>query len=514
MNSLGNTNNHDYRRVETRQKDTVNRSASNSVYQKISSLITVDFLAQASIGFFVCLGGYLILSGPSLGDRIDGLNLVIWGSALTLNLWGIASILMGKTVEGSQKLLLGSAIMVFSVANSRITQQRVQNARENSQEDLKTHLKTYQAQVGQLINTIDNLEDEKMMLKLQNDHAQNKLDSCIEDNYHFQPSNCVRGIVNASYPHPTPDYCRVGILEFKPSFPAKICKHITFGTTYVKGNELRDKISELTNQNHLKYAKRWNLNHRVVSISLLNNRCINPSDNMPVQCVPYWNKVAMLRYWLKEPTLKNREEWYIYADDDMPVTNMNINPAKAIDLLRRGKDTSLIVAQDAVLWKSRNPNLSFLSINTGLLFVRKDHKSQKLIEDLWEKRNEDSFRFTKPRECQTLGTCKNQAILHEQEGLARLVAANNTLINDVITVVKQRDLYEGKEIALNTFHRKGCFTDYDQPEKGEFCYSDPNASSWKPGDWMGQATGLPLRDKQNKAVREMKLKEMLDQVQE
>ena len=268
-------------------------------------------------------------------------------------------------------------------------------------------------------------------------------------------------------------------------------REITFGTTYISDGS-RDEISKMINENHKEYAERWDLRHKVVDYSLLKEECkdIDAYYYKNVDCVPYWNKIALLRNWLKEPANpEKKEEWYILADDDMPVTNMKVNPYEAIDLLRRGLDTSVIIAEDVVPWKDNDPKIS---VNTGLLFVRKDEQSRQLIEKIWERRNDKA---TDKAVCRTLGTCKNQDTLHEQDALGRILKNERSLIDRVITVVKPRDTYNNKEIAINTFKRDGCF--YRQQEnwsQEQIIYSWDNKfpeGKWKMGDWMGQTAGVP-----------------------
>lgn len=277
--------------------------------------------------------------------------------------------------------------------------------------------------------------------------------------------------------------------------PEAKLRSITFGTTYIKGNEVRDQLSKIINANHLEYAERWDLEHRVVDTSLVTNKCDYPlrRDNKVGDCAPYWNKVALLNEWLREPQKPHEEEWYVIADDDMPVTNMLIDPYTAIDLLRKGKDTSFIIARDVVPWKDKDPEIS---VNTGVMFVRKDQASKQLIEKLWEKRNIPTG--SRSDVCQTLGTCQNQDVLHEQEALAQIIKEDRSLLDRVITIVKPRDVYgpENKEIALNTFHRDGCFIRKQTGWHGEkFSYSEDKnypEGKWKEGDWMGQTAGIPV----------------------
>jgi len=272
-------------------------------------------------------------------------------------------------------------------------------------------------------------------------------------------------------------------------------RHITFGTTYVKGNSQRDALSRLIDENHREYASLWNLKHRVVKDSLLKDQCTH--NQKIVDCVPYWNKVAVLREWVNKPAINpNSEEWYVLADDDMPVTNMKVDPYKAIDLLRGNVDTSIVIVRDIQLWKNNDEQLS---VNTGLLFVRKDANSKKFIEDLWRKRN--TATGSRNQNCPTLGTCQNQEVLHEQEAFAQLIQEDRSLLGRVITVVKPRDTYHttlcsSEEIALNTFNREGCFRrQQDHWGTEKFSYDSDKSyheGKWREGDWMGQTAGVPV----------------------
>lgn len=306
----------------------------------------------------------------------------------------------------------------------------------------------------------------------------------------------------------------------KPPEPAKDMpeRHITFGTTYLKGNALRDEMSELVNANQGQYAEKWGLTHRVVTDNLLKKQCTVEGER--VDCSPYWNKIAVLKGWLESPAAaKGKEEWYVLADDDMAVTNMKIDPFKAIDTLRRGKDTSVIIAEDPIPYDGNK----WSSINTGLLFVRKDETARNLINRIWEWRDMPSH--SPSTICPTLGYCGQQRSLHEQEALSNILRWDPSLIGRVISVVPPRDTYEGTEIALNTFERSGSFI-RKEPGWETDCYDfsgdfDHLDGMWRPGDWMGQTTGVPVwgwycSDKLNglppAPIRKNKLVRMISQV--
>ena len=111
-----------------------------------------------------------------------------------------------------------------------------------------------------------------------------------------------------------------GVEQELAIYQAKKTRKITFGTTYVAGNPERDELSSLVSTNQQEYAAIWDLDWSLVTDNLLKGECEGSID-----CVPYWNKVAVLREWLKEPK-KREEEWFILADDDMLVTDMGVKP--------------------------------------------------------------------------------------------------------------------------------------------------------------------------------------------
>lgn len=284
-------------------------------------------------------------------------------------------------------------------------------------------------------------------------------------------------------------YFKRGLQREASAIRARKTRHITFGTTYVAGNPDRDALSKLVSDNQQEYAQYWSLNGKVVTESLLQGRCQGATGF--VDCAPYWNKVAILKEWLEQSS-SGKEEWYVLADDDMPITNMNINPYEAIDLLREGNDASLIVARDVVQWKKGE--VRDHSVNTGVLIVRRDQNSKEFIEKLWAKRNDAAFDSS---HCRTLGTCKTQDVLHEQEAFARVLAEDPSLLNRVVKVVNYRNRYQGREIALNTFRRHGCFIRVQDGWRDKpFSYKDPADGAWQEGDWMGQTAGVPIIGKE------------------
>ncbi len=286
----------------------------------------------------------------------------------------------------------------------------------------------------------------------------------------------------------------------------RLSRHITIGTTYVGGNPERDELSKLVSDTHLEYAQIWGLQQEVESRNLLKSGCT--VAGRPVDCEAYWNKIALIRRWLYDGKVppdsslstswdlsydipEGPEEWYIIVDDDMPVTNMTINPYKAIDELREGNDTSIIIALDVINWSGNAKT----AVNTGLMIVRKDSASRQFFDRVWLQRNKTAWNAT--HYCPTLGVCQKQHTLHEQEGFSNVLNEKPDLLELIVSVVEPRslDYYSPRaHIALNTFHRAGCFY---REQSGwmtdRFSYHDPESGKWRKGDWMGQTAGVPLR---------------------
>lgn len=482
---------------------------------KVNSLFPSFPLAEASIAGWALYA----LSSQYVEDPIDRINRLTFacmGSAITFGLWGMTKILRGERKAGVNMLLAALTLGILG----KITL------------DVFKSVPIIQCYYDQEIKAfqLDQCHSDLGRARSRN----NLLDQCQIDltkaRYQIiQLEQCQTDLNEARQQIPQSSGSFMDFVWSKISnTPQKTAgtgkRSITFGATYIKGNEARDQLSKIINANHLEYAKKWNLKHRVVDTNLVANKCDYPNRwiNKVGDCAPYWNKVALLRNWLREQPKPLHEEWYIVADDDMPITNMLVDPSKAIDLLRQEKDTSFIIAQDVLPWKDNDPEIS---VNTGVMIVRKDQASKELIENLWEKRNTPSG--IDSVKCQTLGTCENQDVLHEQEALARIIKDDKSLLNRVITVVKPRNTYgdENQEIALNTFHREGCFKRKQSgwPDN-EIRYADDKnypQGKWKQGDWMGQTAGVPvfgwwcddyMKGKPPGPIRQDMLKQMLDKV--
>jgi len=304
-------------------------------------------------------------------------------------------------------------------------------------------------------------------------------------------------------------------------------REITLGITYIAGNPARDRLSERVADNHAEYAARWGLQQEIETNNLLVDECIDLNESSrgwfgkdsyrAVDCVPYWNKVAVLKRWLDTPQPRGVEAWFIILDDDMPITNMSIDPYEAIDLLRDGDSQSIIIAEDIIAWNGSKP-----SPNTGLIMVRHDAFSKKFIDQLWETRLTEVE--SGPDFCRTLGVCHKQYRLHEQQGFADVMEtySNPSRKISLIPARSQNPASPRYAIALNTFHRSGCFyRDEGVWQSDGLQYHDPQWGKWRKGDWMGQTAGVPMwgwwcGDRWHKTagpIRADMIDQMLDAVQ-
>ncbi len=505
-------------------------NACSTIYSKL----TLDNIAQGGIAASVALGTYRIVSANddnNLYDLIAGIGLASAGTTLACLAWGVGSALKGQK---SKALKCFAATIGLAAATVQLihTDQIIdktksdlwhkdwkirdlQREKDHLQRTidlakysgssygesyelsrLKTQLSEAQAREASTKDELARANDHIASLqatpvcqkKLQ--HTADKLQKCTTTIEAFKKLSWAERCVS-TWP---PTSLATQAADSETDGTSNNLKYnIIFGSTYVGGNPLRDDLSKLVDKTHQEYAKRWGITHRVVDKSLLKNECYVGTKTQ--DCVPYWNKIAVLRNWLNEPAKGSKQEWYILADDDMPATDMTINPSEAIDMLRKGKDTSVIVARDVQVWNGDKRS----AVNTGLLFVRKDEQSRQFIEEVWRKRNTPTS--GKSQVCPTLGTCVNQETLHEQEAMSYVIKQDYSLLDRVLTVVMPRDKYRDKdgkmkELAVNTFHRGGCFR-RDQKHWGSETFSyDGDASypegAWRKGDWLGQTAGVPI----------------------
>lgn len=270
---------------------------------------------------------------------------------------------------------------------------------------------------------------------------------------------------------------------------------ITFGTIYDNSYDpRRQAISDFVNQNHAEYAQAWGLQHRVISESLVQNECAYPNSTV-THCAPYWNKIKMILDWSKQPSNPQEENWFIFIDDDMLVTDMTRNPYEALNSLREGEDTSVIIPLDVIDWqKWFFPNkVKDAGVNTGFIAVRNDVAGQTFIQDLW------NLRFTPVQdptpEEPNLGITRSQMKSMQEQEAAAILIRNG--MGEMISTPAPRDLNSTTraDIAINTFYRSGCFTKDDSKSVFSFDKMDQSenpSGAFQPGDWMSQPAGVPV----------------------
>lgn len=295
-------------------------------------------------------------------------------------------------------------------------------------------------------------------------------------------------------------------LFIPPIQPPDPKRKILFGAVYDNsGDPNREPISEFVNQNHKQYSDRHGMEHTIVTGNLVKGQCSQGFMKEQADCAPYWNKIARIREWLREPRESDVEEWYYYVDDDMLVMNMKVDPSKAIDELRGGRNTSFIIAEDVIDWQKWFFETSdpYLSVNTGAMIIRKDERSKKLIDAVWELRHHP---VAKPSpECTNIGNCKFQEkSMQEQEAFTILLRDNPHLVGDVVTIVPPRDTQSSTRahLAMNTFYRGGCLVKKNRAGQSEaFSYDSMDQAvnpdgAFKQGDWLTQAAGVPVWGKE------------------
>ncbi len=308
---------------------------------------------------------------------------------------------------------------------------------------------------------------------------------------------------------------------FNPDFEANPhCEEIPFqkdreiliGSTYVpSADPARGEYARLVDSNHAEYARKWNLTHVVGNDPrLLDRTCFAANgtvangrivDGELVRCSDYWQKVPEMLRWLKDPNVPmGAERWLI--DDDMPITNMAINPYKVFDQLAGGTKPSLILSQDSANWLDNNfpttsgtgKNDPRFALNGGLWFLRKSEEATRYLEEVWETRNIVHNLYDS--KCPTKGLCINQNCLHEQEGAARVLIHQPNWFGRHVLVVPQRDGSSKSRghLAINTSYRSGCFVKANERGSVPFGYlGDPEETFWRPGDFMGQPNGVPTK---------------------
>jgi hypothetical protein len=242
-------------------------------------------------------------------------------------------------------------------------------------------------------------------------------------------------------------------------------------TGYASGNPARDKMSNLVVDSQKQYADLHGYDYEAYT----ENRA--KECRYGEECQPQWSKIAIIRDWLQEPKKSCKgENWIVWLDDDMPITNPQYDLKEMISTLQKNSETSVIVTQDPQNWHGARET----SINTGALFVRHDNTGRDVVDQIWNARNN-------PAGIATLGTCPNQICLHEQAALAYLLRKNYKWVyTGKVSVVEPRT----STVAVNTLARGDEYHDIGRNMHLHF-HNDLQSARWQPGDFAGQCSGLP-----------------------
>lgn len=270
-------------------------------------------------------------------------------------------------------------------------------------------------------------------------------------------------------------YCKNKGINLETNLP--ICP-LKIVTGYQSGNLERDVMSEIVISSQEKYAQKYGYLYNAFTENLA-KKCKNFYGQIE-ECQPQWSKIAIIKNWLEEPKeLCSGESWIVWLDDDMPITNPSYRLETIIEQLRENSLTSLIVTRDPQNWHQDRET----SVNTGALFVRNDLIAKKIINAVWNARNTPSIGGT-------LGTCKNQVCLHEQEALANFLKEGaNSYLKNSISIVEPRK----ENIGVNTLARSDEYYDIGRGNMHLNFKSDLASARWKPGDFAGQCSGLPIK---------------------
>ena len=164
----------------------------------------------------------------------------------------------------------------------------------------------------------------------------------------------------------------------------------------------------------------------------------------------------------------------------IPLTQRNKLESIVSDVYSKVPTTRLIITEDAD--SKTNP---MNPVNTGFFMVNASLQSKMLVEKWYAERNHfESNHY--------LGTCLNQACLHEQEALRVMLSANEEILHqkvtDLITILPQTGTHSVP--GINRFQRPNHF-DANRSNTYYNYSNDPVDSKCQPGtDFLCQCTGL------------------------
>lgn len=186
---------------------------------------------------------------------------------------------------------------------------------------------------------------------------------------------------------------------------------------------------------------------------------------------PQWLKIRVLQDVLRRELMDGgakADAFAVWIDDDIVVTS----PRNFVEAMiqRMSPGAEMLFAADAGEPAS--------GVNTGIILLRVTTKALQMLDDVWAM---SAYRVGDA----TLGTCRNQACLHEQEAVNILRRTSPAFESAAQMVQPVED-----DFNINTFYRA---THHD-PKRRMWVYydADPEEFRWetRPGLSMCHVTGM------------------------
>lgn len=174
---------------------------------------------------------------------------------------------------------------------------------------------------------------------------------------------------------------------------------------------------------------------------------------------PQWLKIRVLQNLLRRELMDGGakcKSFVVWIDDDIVVTS----PKNFVEdmIARMSSEAEMMMSADAGDPKS--------GVNTGIMLLRVTPKSLQMLDDVWAM-------STQTVGDATLGTCRNQACLHEQEAVNILRRTSTDFEAKTQVVYPVED-----DFNINTFYRA---THHDPKRRMWVFYDeDPGEFRWDP----------------------------------
>eukprot|EP00746_Dinoflagellata_sp_MGD_P013732 gnl/MRDRNA2_/MRDRNA2_129807_c0_seq1.p1 gnl/MRDRNA2_/MRDRNA2_129807_c0~~gnl/MRDRNA2_/MRDRNA2_129807_c0_seq1.p1 ORF type:complete len:563 (-),score=107.43 gnl/MRDRNA2_/MRDRNA2_129807_c0_seq1:327-2015(-) len=159
---------------------------------------------------------------------------------------------------------------------------------------------------------------------------------------------------------------------------------------------------------------------------------------------PQWLKIRVLQDQLRNALLNNSYDFILWIDDDIVITSARNFVEDMVD--KMGPEHHMLIARDA-----GDPDSG---VNSGMMLFRTSHQASLLLDQIWKMSSHIVWKSRRTSLKVTLGTCKNQECLHEQEGI-NLLRSKNRKFKSSVKVVPPVD----EDLNMNTFWRETHFDD-------------------------------------------------------